>query len=99
MKRLIALLLLLATVSAYAETRVFRFGNGNAVALADEPCHVPAIVAMVKPEYQQRFKAGASVINGKTLQLCWIDFEGEVFVVDEEGTSGVVPGASREKTL
>jgi hypothetical protein len=63
----------------------------SVLTLSDDKCTNQPALARIKPEFKDQFFAGEYARQGqKTLQLCWSPHDGNVYIMDEEGTRGVV---------
>lgn len=99
---LFALLFAMAPVQADPEpsisAKVMTPGFGEVlVTLHGTPCVLPSVTKHIPPQYRQLFKAGEGIVFGKKRELCWSMTsaklplaEGEIFIIDEEGSDGVV---------
>lgn len=77
---------------------VARQGN-DSVRLTSEPCKNEAILNQIRPEYQDRFKAGIAEVNGKKYPMCWTAANEDVFMLYEDGDKGRVPMIVFDKEL
>ena len=66
--------------------------NGSEVALKllDTRCSDPTVLkhlaAKVRPEFLDKFKDARLKWDGKDWSSCWIEFDGVVYSIDEEGS-------------
>lgn len=67
-----------------------RQGN-DSVRLTEAPCTNAAVLALLKPEAVEHFRAASAVFNGQHFEACWRVSEGVVFLVYEDGDQGVIP--------
>jgi hypothetical protein len=72
------------------------------VTLKDTACVNHALVDQIVPQYVPEFHAGSVVVTNKeaakelgrdTFELCWIEKDGEVFLLDEIGNQLQFPKA------
>jgi hypothetical protein len=89
-KYLLGLLVALACISASAEDFIYTEGKNSVTAFGSIACQSD-IRAKIKPEHQSKFRAGKVTIDGKEYRACWIELNGQVFVVDEDGDSFEIP--------
>lgn len=65
-------------------------GNPAALELRQTPCENAAVVKhlreKVKPEYISSFRAAVLTWGGKQWASCWIERDGVIFSIDEEGS-------------
>lgn len=88
---LLGIFLAAAVVIANA-SEVFRAGDQNgrpmSLRLLDEPCS-PEVVKWLPTRVQPQFHAAmrAAILNwgGRDWKACWIDVDGDVYSLDEEG--------------
>ena len=98
MKTALVLFLLLvgyaAPISAQEKNSVTAtLGTGAIVTLETGPCTVPSILEGLKDEFIPQFKAGTVLWGSGTIKICLISLpsEGGVGVIDEHGSSVVLP--------
>lgn len=84
--------------------RMAIFNDGQVVVgIVDQPCTSEGVKAMIREDLFNRFKAGRVVIKGMgAFDLCWAPGEafadvealpeGSIFIADELGNFGPVPG-------
>ena len=94
--------LILVAGAAHAADRSLQMEDA-VVTLQDKACRVGVILASVAPEVRKALKHGTVVItdgkNKTTLQLCWIENGGLVFITDETGYTPVIPSSAFETPL
>ncbi len=95
-RTLLAALLCSATWAVAAEVSATYEVEGHGtvvVTLTDTPCVDEAILANVKPEYHAQLLAGRATVAGTPRGLCWSGeaSPGEVFVIDAQGSYGLIP--------
>ena len=65
-------------------------GKPASLRLFETPCTSPKVVnqlnSMVKPQLIAMFKRASLLWDGKTWESCWLDLDGVVFSIDEEGS-------------
>jgi hypothetical protein len=97
MKRYLCAALLCASVSALADSAIFRAG-ADSVEIADEPRHA-AVVPLIPAEHLERFRAANALIGGKLIQACWaLRSDGMVHLVYADSDVGLVPAGAFQKT-
>lgn len=69
---------------AYAE-RTARNSHGGAVTLHDTECVDPVAISKIKPEMLGKFKASTTSVPGRSIPGCWIQVDGDVVIVDNDG--------------
>lgn len=93
MRLLLAILLLIFSSVAYADG-VLRGTGDNMIVFKEAPCTHPAVLALIKPEFQKAFKQAAVKIDGRFLAACWgvsPDEPDTVYLMDAEGDGIAVP--------
>ena len=94
--------LILVAGAAHAADRSLQLQDA-VVTLQDKACQVGVILAAVAPEVRKALKHGTVVVtegkNKTALQLCWIEDNGLVFMMDENGYSPVIPSSAFEAPL
>lgn len=95
MKILLVSLLLLFSLSAYAEP-VARSPDGRAVVTAHlkEPCTIPSVLAVFEQaDIKEGVRAADVVLDGQAIKACFaVDEEsGVVLLLLEDGRPGVIP--------
>jgi hypothetical protein len=66
-------------------------GDGANIRLMDTPCN-DRVKRLILAEWQDRFKAGLAIINGRALRVCWVeDSPGSLVLIDEDGDGGRLP--------
>lgn len=69
---------------------IFRsFGqNGQPAALRifEAPCSDPKVLQRIRPHHHQEFKAARLTWGGQDWASCWIELDGIVYSIDEEGS-------------
>jgi hypothetical protein len=89
--------LLCASVSALADSAVFRSG-ADSVEITDEPCHA-AVVPLIPAQVLEHFRAANALIGGKLIQACWaLRSDGMVHLVYADSDVGLVPAGAFQKT-
>lgn len=48
---------------------------------------------VVRPEFRDSFKAGASIYEGAPFALCWAEVFGQVYIIFSDGGKGELPAA------
>lgn len=93
-RAIIAIALLLSWGMTYAADMVVRQGN-NYVRISDSPCVHGGTLAILMPEWRDKFKKAVAVINGKTWFACWIlEDDGQGYVLYEDGDENRLPMAA-----
>ena len=89
MRFVLALLIILCPPVLAADI-TGRFAGGVEVTLTDAPCTSALVLARIRADWHDRFKAGIVKLKDRALQLCWIlSPDMKVILVDDEG--GVTP--------
>jgi hypothetical protein len=97
MKTLLGAALLCASLSAQADSAIFRSG-ADSVEITDEPCHA-AVVPLIPSIVLESFKAANALIGGKLIQACWaLRSDGMVHLVYADSDVGLVPAGAFQKT-
>lgn len=92
MKRLIAALLLLVSLPAFAESYAMRAGN-LAIVLHKAACTETKVLSLIEEQYRTAFRKADVTHAGKSLKACWMALPDrqQVLVADETGDYGAVP--------
>lgn len=91
-KTIAAVLLAVAGVVHAAPIAMVVEVEGLAIRLFNTPCVSPAVLAQLKPEVREKFRAGNESDHGRPVELCWIQAdETTVYIVDADGDSGALP--------
>ena len=89
MKRLL-LAALLAAGPAMADL-VAKSGD-NELRLLNTPCVNSAVLAHIRDEWRDKFKAATAQLGANYFNACWIDTEqGAYFIVYSDGDQNVIP--------
>lgn len=67
--------------------------NGrDSLRLAQAPCSNEKVLALIREEHRDKFKAAVANVAGQRYAACWADpGEGAYVVIYEDGDLGVVP--------
>lgn len=61
------------------------------IVFSAEKCTDKKILARVKPEYQAKFNAGAVVVPGERLAICWLEKDDVLHFIGAAGEPGAIP--------
>ena len=99
MKKFLALVFLLFSTSALADTYVAMSGEAKVTLYPGVPCETTEVVAkLAEFGYDKAFKAEV-LYKGETRAACFVPLEGGVGVLDEKGGAGAIPEESFHKEL
>jgi hypothetical protein len=88
----ICTLFVLYTPRAIAGPLTADLGNGNSIAINDNPCRSAKVLKHIKTEFQAQFMTAVVVWEGKSLAACWTSMDAQnIFVIDETGDHGPLP--------
>lgn len=92
MKHLIAALLLLVALPAFAASYAMRAGN-LAIVLHKDACTETKVLNLIEEQYRSAFRRADVTHEGKALKACWMALPDrqQVLVADETGDYGSVP--------
>jgi hypothetical protein len=86
-------LLAFLSLPAMAGQLVMQDGSGNVVRLFDRACTHGGVLALIRPEYRDRFLTAEVTIDRRSIAACWIrDPDGDVYVMLEDGRNGFFEG-------
>jgi hypothetical protein len=73
MKRILlaALLAAGAALPAFAEDAILKSGN-NVIRLYAAPCANDKVMAEILPEWRDKFRGAAAILDGENWDACWI---------------------------
>jgi hypothetical protein len=89
---LFGLILALTSLSSLANERQF-VGDNVAVTLRESACpdNIQKLVDMFNPPKGLVWKRADVLFQGKPLEACYAEFQGQVLLVDEDGDGGAIP--------
>lgn len=99
---LIVLLVLFALPAVAADRapkpdRIRHYTNAVAV-IQDKPCEVGLVLANTRPEVKAELRGGTITFNASdsggrvgSRKLCWLEVDGEVYIIDEDLNGDVRP--------
>ena len=82
-------ILALATASVYAAPTFQGIGSNNRpmrLVLYEEPCS-PEVLLWLKPQLHDLFKRATLTWGDRDWKSCWLQWEGKVYSIDEEGSA------------
>lgn len=65
-------------------------GNGVQIVFSAAACTDAAILERVRPEFQKAFRAGTAHIDGVRVAICWLEKDGAIHFIADEGAPGAV---------
>ncbi len=95
--------LVLVAAAAFFSSGVFADayvakGGKDSVTITDGDCPAP-ILALINPEYHDKFKQAFATLNGRSFTGCWIVADAEtVYVQLDDGNSVLVPVKAFKKS-
>jgi hypothetical protein len=75
---------------AYSASMQARFGE-LMVTVYDAPCDHPAVLALILDPYKSHFRRASITTPDRTIEACWINVQGIVLIVDENGGASETP--------
>lgn len=85
-------LILIAALFALPVNAGYIARNGsNWLRLGDGPCTNAAVIALLKEEWRDKFKAASARAQGQHFEACWIEHEGLAMVLYEDGDKSIFP--------
>lgn len=91
--RKLALLLIFLVSSAHADL-IVRNDRGDSLRLGGSACTNETVLALLKPEWRDKFKGGEAKVRGQRFDACWIEDGGVVTVFYEDGDAAQYPLAA-----
>lgn len=92
-----AALILAALIAGHANAGYVYRTDGLTLNLQDRPCAHQQVLDLLRDEYKDKFSHGIAMVSGKPVNLCWIETEGQVVIIDEDGSGGAIPVGSFKK--
>lgn len=66
--------------------------NGDdTVVLMDKPCPYGSVLRYIDEKHRDRFKKADTRVSGQRYFACWVEVDGLVMLVYEDGDQGMVP--------
>lgn len=100
MARILIALILLLAAAARADL-VASNDRGDVLRLMGGACSSPTVLALLKPEWRDKFKAGVAMVRGERFEACWIepdDAPGTLVVFYSDGDMGEYSRAMFKET-
>lgn len=67
------------------------------IVLSDDKCRIPELAQMFKERTGKDAMAADVSFEGRSLQACWVPYQGAVALVDEDGDGGILPVEAFQK--
>jgi hypothetical protein len=88
----------LASAAAFpASADLMVRNDANWLRLHEGPCTSEPVLAELKDEWREKFRAASAFVNGESFAACWIEQGGQVFILFSDGDRAVVPLAAFKK--
>jgi hypothetical protein len=89
--RLLIVAAILAASPAFASDSMIARNGQNWLRLYDKPCSSEDVRALLRDKWKDKFRAAHSQANGQEFEACWLEKDGQVFVLFEDGDRLVLP--------
>lgn len=89
----LSVLLLSVALACPAHADLVARDGSTSVFITEKPCTHRSVLAQIKADFHELWRAGGATINGKAYMGCWAVLKGTVFLIYEDGDVGQVPVA------